>query len=168
MIDENEQSIVLTRAQMKELTDMGIDTSDASMLWISHPNPNPNFAPYNPIVTYLDIVGQYGGSIEEEEVIPTYTADDIMRKLPRFIQPFLHYDVCIANGNAEDKWMLDVKPFVGEYWSVKYVRKDFVPSGNGYCDDDYHRDDVFFSEIDKSLVQCLFKVLKKCKEKNYI
>lgn len=136
------EEILLTKEQMNELESVGLDVSDAKLY------------------TKLETID----GICRDVSLYSYSVTDILRKLPRFIQPFLNYDVCIANGNNEDKWKLRIYPFTTEYWIVSYVRNEYVPKDNGYCDDEYHRDDTFHSEIGKTLLEALFKMLKWLKE----
>lgn len=136
-------SIVLTKEQMCELESLGFDISDANLY---HFNEG------------------FNSGISRDNSFRAYTITDLLKKLPRYIQPFLEYEVCIANGNNEDKWKLVMFPFTENYWIVKYVMNDYVPKDNGYCDEEYHRDDTFHSEIGKTLLEAVFKMLKWLKE----
>lgn len=155
-------SMVLTKEQMCELESLGFDISDASMYyWLSIPT---ELSCKDESITFVrNRVGKWCLN-GKENCMPTYTLSDLLKKLPRYIQPFLEYETCIANGNNEDKWKLVMFPFTEHYWIVKYVMNDYVPKDNGYCDEEYHRDDTFHSEIGKTLLEAVFKMLKWLKE----
>lgn len=132
-------SIVLTKAQMDELESLGFDISDANLY---HFNEG------------------FNDSISREVSFRTYTITDLIKKLPRYIQPFLDYEVCIANGNNEDKWKLRIEPTIKDKWWVRYVMNEYVPKDNGYCEEEYHHDDTFNSEFGDTLLVAVFKMLK--------
>ena len=121
-------NILLTEEQMRELESVGFDISDAKV--------------YKRVETVDDICREVSFS--------SYSITDILKKLPRLIQPFLNNDVCTANGNNEDNWLLRICPFIDESWTVSY--------------DKYHRDDCFYSVIGDTLLEALFNMLKLLKE----
>ena len=121
---------------MRELEGVGFDISDAKV--------------YKRIETADDIC--------REVSFNSYSITDILRKLPRTIQPFLNVKVCIANGNNEDNWVLRICPFIDESWTVSYDRNDYI------SDYKYHRDDCFHSVIGDTLLEALFNMLKWLKE----
>ena len=129
--------ILLTEEQMRELESVGFDISDAKV--------------YKRIETADDIC--------REVSFNSYSITDILRKLPRTIQPFLNVKVCIANGNNADSWRLRICPFTDKYWSVSYIMDDYNP-----CHKDCHRDDYFHSTIGITLLEALFNMLKWLKE----
>ena len=121
---------------MRELESVGFDISDAKV--------------YKRVETVDDICREVSFS--------SYSITDILKKLPRLIQPFLNNDVCIANGNNEDNWALRICPFIDESWTVGYDRNDYI------SDYKYHRDDCFHSVIGDTLLEALFNMLIWLKE----
>lgn len=72
---------VLSIEQMKHLKEFGLDTSDASMCWcyaLSYKNAKWE------LEIYEDVINQKRDSAFWE-IIPTYTLQDIINKLPCFI-----------------------------------------------------------------------------------
>lgn len=72
---------VLSIEQMKHLKELGLDTSDASMCWcyaLSYKNAKWE------LEIYEDVINQKRDSAFWE-IIPTYTFQDIINKLPCFI-----------------------------------------------------------------------------------
>lgn len=72
---------VLSIEQMKHLKELGLDTSDASMCWcyaLSYKNAKWE------LEIYEDVINQKRDSAFWE-IIPTYTLQDIINKLPCFI-----------------------------------------------------------------------------------
>lgn len=72
---------VLSIEQMKHLKELGLDTSDASMCWcyaLSYKNAKWE------LEIYEDVINQKRDSAFWE-IIPTYTLQDILGKLPCFI-----------------------------------------------------------------------------------
>lgn len=72
---------VLSIDQMKHLKELGLDTSDASMCWcyaLSYKNAKWE------LEIYEDVINQKRDSAFWE-IIPTYTLQDIINKLPCFI-----------------------------------------------------------------------------------
>lgn len=129
-------NILLTEEQMRELESVGFDISDAKV--------------YKRVETVDDICREVSFS--------SYSITDILKKLPHLIQPFLNNDVCIANGNNEDNWVLRICPFIDESWTVSYDRNDYI------SDYKYHRDDCFHSVIGDTLLEALFNMLIWLKE----
>ncbi len=71
MIEEQ----VLSREQMVHLKELGIDTSDASMVWIENTNMcDWRISTMNPISRLM---------CKKEIAIPTYTIGDLIEKLPK-------------------------------------------------------------------------------------
>ena len=129
-------NILLTEEQMRELESVGFDISDAKV--------------YKRVETVDDICREVSFS--------SYSITDILKKLPRLIQPFLNNDVCIANGSNEDNWLLRICPFIDESWTVSYDRNEYI------SDYKYHRDDCLYSVIGDTLLDALFNMLKLLKE----
>lgn len=68
---------VLRREQMAHLKELGIDTSDASMVWIENTNMcDWRISTMNPISRLM---------CKKEIAIPTYTIGDLIEKLPKHI-----------------------------------------------------------------------------------
>ena len=77
---------------MQHLQDLGLDTSDASMLWVTYDNPNPNFKQYSPALTVLTPIEFYHGSVEKEDIIPAFTFTDIWDKFPHTEERYAEID----------------------------------------------------------------------------
>ena len=69
---------VLSREQMKHLQELGVDTSDASMIWVVNKE--------NPSIVSIDVNDPlpYVGNCACD-FIPTYTIGDLIEKLPKNI-----------------------------------------------------------------------------------
>lgn len=68
---------VLSREQMAHLVELGVDTSDASMVWIENTNMcDWRISTMNPISRLM---------CKKEIAIPTYTIGDLIEKLPKKI-----------------------------------------------------------------------------------
>ena len=75
---------VLSREQMKHLQELGVDTSDASMVWVKQEpsqNSDDEFVPWK-VFVFKDWMKYY---IEAETFILTYTIGDLIEKLPKNI-----------------------------------------------------------------------------------
>lgn len=73
---------VLSREQMEYLQELGVDTSDASMVWVKQESPqipDDEFVPWK-VFVFKDWMKYY---IETEEFIQTYTIGDLIEKLPK-------------------------------------------------------------------------------------
>lgn len=78
---------VLSVEQMQELIDMGIDMSKASMCWN-----------YNDENSYQALVINYTHSpYIENEIIPTFTLNDILNMLPKYID-YQIFEVTVYSG----------------------------------------------------------------------
>lgn len=152
------KDFVLTIEQMNELEGMGFDITDASAYyWLSLPTAL-SYKDEN--VTFIhNSVGKWCLN-GKENCTPAYTLSDLMKKLPRYIQPFLEHEVCIVNGNNEYKWKLRIEPTIKDKWWVRYVMNEYVPKDNGYCEEEYHNDNTFHSELGETLLVAVFKMLK--------
>ena len=94
---------VLSIEQMKHLRELGLDTSDASMCWcyvLSYKNANCE------LEIYEDVINQKRDSAFWE-IIPTYTLQDILDKIPSFIG-----NNTLTLQRHGDKWMcLYIEPY---------------------------------------------------------
>ena len=71
---------VLSREQMAHLKELGVDTSDASMVWIENTNMcDWRISTMNPISRLM---------CKKEIAIPTYTIGDLIEKLPSNIDGY--------------------------------------------------------------------------------
>ena len=73
---------VLSREQMKHLQELGVDTSDASMVWVKQEpsqNSDDEFVPWK-VFVFKDWMKYYIGA---ETFILTYTIGDLIEKLPK-------------------------------------------------------------------------------------
>ena len=100
---------VLSREQMAHLQELGVDTSDASMIWVVNKE--------NPSIVSTDVNDPlpYVGNCACD-FIPTYTIGDLIEKLPKSIDlGFGEYDL-----------ELSIK---GEYVEVQYENDydDYTP-----------------------------------------
>ena len=91
---------VLSREQMAHLKELGVDTSDASMIWVVNKE--------NPSIVSIDVNDPlpYVGNCACD-FIPTYTIGDLIEKLPKSIDL----------GFGEYELELSIK---GEYVEVQY------------------------------------------------
>lgn len=82
---------VLSVEQMKRLQELGVDTSDASMVWIKQEpsqNSDDEFVPWK-VFVFKDWIKYYIGA---ETFILTYTIGDLIEKLPKDVR---NYDLQI-------------------------------------------------------------------------
>ena len=73
---------VLSIEQMKHLQELGVDTSDASMVWVKQEpsqNSDDEFVPWK-VFVFKDWMKYYIGA---ETFILTYTIGDLIEKLPK-------------------------------------------------------------------------------------
>ena len=87
---------VLSVEQMKHLQELGLDTSDGSMCWcyaLSYKNAKWE------LEIYEDVINQKRESAFWE-IIPTYTLQDILDKLPHYLNPFPPKQILFA-------WMIE-------------------------------------------------------------
>ena len=68
---------VLSREQMAHLVELGVDTSDASMAWMSN-SDNPKDNDWT-----IEIPNEF---LEHYYQVPTYTIGDLIEKLPKSIE----------------------------------------------------------------------------------
>ena len=89
---------VLSIEQMKHLQELGVDTSDASLVWFMSPNTNQwkikvkdNFA-HELLLMF-----------SPERYIPTYTTGDLFRKLPSSLKcDYLDSWIAIHSDGSDD------------------------------------------------------------------
>ena len=92
---------VLSREQMKHLQELGVDTSDASMVWIKQ---DPTLLPDN--IKELWLVDTYHESLkpmveqEDSDFVQTYTIGDLIEKLPNCNSDY-EFQVTIRNHFTE-------------------------------------------------------------------
>ena len=92
---------VLTIEQMKYLQDLGVDTSDASMQYrlVNDVEEPPYWV--------LEIHEQDAISLDDEDVIYTYTIGDLIEKLSNAIISYYEFRVTIKNHSTESVFMED-------------------------------------------------------------
>lgn len=93
---------VLSREQMAHLEEMGIDTSDASMAWVSN-SDNPKDDDWT-----IEIPNEH---LERYNQVPTYTIGDLIEKLPEEIKyrgfmiikrpKFTIWDICALKSDFD-------------------------------------------------------------------
>ena len=92
---------VLSREQMKHLQELGVDTSDASMVWIKQ---DSTLLPDN--IKELWLVDTYHDSLkpmveqEDSDFVQTYTIGDLIEKLPNCNSAY-EFQVTIRNHFTE-------------------------------------------------------------------
>ena len=92
---------VLSIEQMKHLQELGVDTSDASMVWIKQEPPTPQDDEFKvwKVFVFQDWMKRYIGT----EFIPTYTAGDLFRKLPSSLKcDYLNSWIAIHTDGCDD------------------------------------------------------------------
>lgn len=135
------QKQVLSIKQMKYLQDIGLDTSDASMYWVrrSHGSRIDD-----------ESKGEWFLSLQKEfmvcgfisyEILPTYTLQDILDKLPHYLNPFPSKKILFA-------WMI-------ERDTIAYRNVESV-------------DDCLKHFTDNSLIDAAYEMLCWCVENRYI
>lgn len=95
---------VLSIEQMKHLQELGLDTSDASMCWccaIGYKNAKWE------LEIYEDVINQKRDSAFWE-IIPTFTLQDILDKLPPCIEKFYIIEISVSTHN--------------KIWHIRYKR----------------------------------------------
>ena len=102
---------VLSREQMAHLQELGVDTSDASMIWVVNKE--------NPSIVSIDVNDPlpYVGNCACD-FIPTYTIGDLIEKLPKYFHAKEHpIEMCAINGSGA---------FVAYYYNIAntYIMKD--------------------------------------------
>lgn len=125
---------VLSIDQMKHLRELGLDTSDASMCWcyaLSYKNAKWE------LEIYEDVINQKRDSTFWE-IIPTYTLQDILDKLPPVIKKYF----CLSIRVSEYKKM----------WHVEY-------EGAGCILSYFHL---------KNLIDAAYEMFCWCVENGYI
>ena len=96
---------VLSIEQMKHLQELGVDTSDASMVWVKQEpsqNSDDEFVPWK-VFVFKDWMKYYIGA---ETFILTYTIGDLIEKLPKDVRNYdlqIHCDFnCLGYAAASD------------------------------------------------------------------
>lgn len=128
---------VLSVEQMKHLQELGLDTSDGSMCWcyaLSYKNAKWE------LEIYEDVINEKRDSAFWE-IIPTYTLQDILDKLPRYINDFgVMYKMC-------------VEPLFSGPWAISYQRGISEP---------------FIFKVAGNLLDVAYEMLCWCIENRYI
>lgn len=100
---------VLSIEQMKHLQELGVDTSDASMVWVKQEpsqNSDDEFIPWK-VFVFKDWMKYYIGA---ETFIQTYTIGDLIEKLPKYFHAKEHpIEMCAINGSGA---------FVVDYFNI--------------------------------------------------
>ena len=78
---------VLSREQMAHLVELGVDTSDASMAWVSN-SDNPKDEDWT-----IEIPNEF---LEHYYQVPTYTIGDIIEKLPKEVDDN-RLEICLSD-----------------------------------------------------------------------
>lgn len=101
---------VLSVEQMKHLKELGLDTSDGSMCWcyaLSYKNAKWE------LEIYEDVIDQKRDS-NFWETLPTYTLQDILDKLPHYLNPFpskqmYMTELCTTSSHIKNvmKWLMN-------------------------------------------------------------
>ena len=96
---------VLSIEHMKHLQELGVDTSDASMVWVKQEpsqNSDDEFIPWK-VFVFKDWMKYYIGA---ETFILTYTIGDLIEKLPKDVRNYdlqIHCDFnCLGYAAASD------------------------------------------------------------------
>ena len=96
---------VLSIEHMKHLQELGVDTSDASMVWVKQEpsqNSDDEFVPWK-VFVFKDWMKYYIGA---ETFILTYTIGDLIEKLPKDVRNYdlqIHCDFnCLGYAAASD------------------------------------------------------------------
>ena len=92
---------VLSREQMKHLQELGVDTSDASLVWFMSPKTNQW-----KIKVKNNFTHELLRRISPERYIPAYTIGDLIEKLPKhfYIKEAQVSMVAINGGGAFEVW----------------------------------------------------------------
>ena len=132
---------VLSVEQMKLLQELGLDTSDASMYWarVSHGSRVDDKSKGKWFLS-LHKEFQTCGFISYE-ALPTYTLQDILDKLPHYLNPFPSKQILFA-------WMI-------ERDTIAYRNVESV-------------DDCLKHFTDNSLIDAAYEMLCWCIENGYI
>jgi len=121
---------VLSVEQMKHLQELGLDTSDGSMCFEWNESDSDNM-----VVTSPDADTNYDYYHE------TYTLQDILDKLPRYINVF-----CIT-------YKLCVEPLFAGPWAISYQKSMSEP---------------FIVKVSGNLLESAYEMLCWCIENGYI
>lgn len=128
---------VLSVEQMEHLQELGLDTSDGSMCWcyaLFYKNAKWE------LEIYEDVINQKRNSAFWE-IIPTYTLQDILDKLPHYLNPFPSKQILFA-------WMIEKDAIA--YRNVEDI------------------DDCLKHFTDDLLIDAAYEVLCWCIENGYI
>ena len=129
---------VLSIEQMKQLQELGIDTSDASMCYCCFYG---NIKEEWELEIYEDVINQKRDSTFWE-IVPTYTFQDIIELLPKEIK------------TVTDTYYLTISTYDCDVWSIYYSMSDEF---------DYYKE--FKSD---SLIDAAYEMLCWCIENDYV
>lgn len=132
---------VLSIEQMRELIELGIDTSKASMCYCDLESDEYHFGS-NVIVPNNATLSEYG--LCRENLTPTFTLQDILEILPNWIDPYYY--------NVKYHKNLFYHEYVNK-WICSYV------ASNGASIQQFASD---------SPLEAAFNMLKWCKHNKYI
>lgn len=117
---------VLSREQMAHLVELGVDTSDASMMWYRCDDGNTER-------WYLQINNELSNSLARIMkgtvgcLVPTYTIGDLIDKLPKWINSDGHdyslmieyFSSCLTYTYMDAHEMMDELTLVENYYALK-------------------------------------------------
>lgn len=132
---------VLSIKQMKHLWELGLDTSDASLYWVrkSHGSRIDDESKGN---WFLSLQKEFIISgFTAYEIIPTYTLQDIIGKLPRYV------------GDFGTNYKMHIEPVFAGPWCISYQR--------GACEQ-------FVFKLEKNPLDASYEMLCWCIENGYI
>lgn len=138
---------VLNIKQMQHLKELGVDISKGSMVWL--PYREMKGSPEIPIELcdkyyHLEFAYSLRPILPEEEMLYTFTLQDIIEMLPRSIQPNLN----------EGTYYLNLY-YYDELWVVDYLNNE----GDGSW---------FTTTSDDSFIEAAYQMLCWCAKKGYL
>lgn len=132
---------VLSIDQMKNLQSLGLDVSDASMYWVRRSHGS-NIRDESKGKWFLSLQKEFiTCGFTSYEVLPTFALQDILNKLPRYLNPLPSKQIKFA-------WMIE---------------RDAIAYRN--VEDVY---DCFKHFIDDSLIGAVYQMLCWCAENGYL
>lgn len=148
---------VLSIEQMQELEGLGVDISKASMCWYEKSDKYV-------LCNEGSLLSGYFSKI------PTFTLQDILDILPKHIETEYKREVPYKELVKQGRTPKRDAPPTYEYFTEEYTLDTNLVDEFCYFQQGYFSDDVSV-EIDtkgNTLLEAAFKMLKCCKEKNYI
>lgn len=135
---------VLSIEQMQELIKLGINTSKASMCW----NTYDSFL----IENNSDLKDAFNYS--DDDWVPTFSIQDILEILPQ------SFYVEKNTTSLSKKAFLQINKTLGRGYSIAYEQS--------WDEDGKLKIKMHGQQLNKSLLEAAFNMLKWCKENNYI